>query len=111
MLAAIHFGVRSPGFFGVAAGLLQHVSGIKPALQVPPAELPFLILFVAGALPGLLYFDLMMGKLRDILGAGSGHFASRQRTYPSLERRQAFSASGPQAFSASPQACSSTSVV
>src|ERR1700730_11354961 len=31
MLAAIHFGVRSPGFFNIAAGLFDHVSPVGPA--------------------------------------------------------------------------------
>ncbi len=50
MLATIDLGIGSPGFFCVAAGLLQNVSGIKPALQVAAAKLSLLVFFVAGAL-------------------------------------------------------------
>jgi len=82
VFAAVDFRIPSPGFFGVAAGLLDHVSPVGPALQMAAAELAFLVLLVAGALPVLFDLDLVMGKLRRSLRARSGHFASRQRTYP-----------------------------
>src|SRR5450432_2477220 len=37
VFAAIDLGVRSPGFVGIAAGLLDRIGGIKPALQMPAA--------------------------------------------------------------------------
>src|ERR1039458_3652212 len=82
MLAAVDLGIRSPGFFGVATGLLDHVGRVEPALQMTPAPLAFFVFLVAGALPGLLDLHLVMGKLRRSLRARSGDFASRQRTYP-----------------------------
>src|ERR1700730_1304049 len=82
VLATIDFGVGSPGLFRIAASLFENVRGIEPALQMPAAEFALLIVLVAGALPRLLDFDLMVGKLRNILRARSGYFASRQRTYP-----------------------------
>jgi hypothetical protein len=82
VLTAVNFGVRPPGFFNVAAGLLDHVSSVGPAFQMAAAELAFLVLLVAGALPVLFDLDLMMGKLRRSLRARSSDFASRQRTYP-----------------------------
>ena len=69
MLAAIHFRTGSPGFLGVAAGLLYNVGGIKPALEMASAEFTLGILFVAGTLPGLLDFHLVMRKLG---GGGCG---------------------------------------
>jgi hypothetical protein len=53
---------------------------------MPAAELAFGIFFIARTLSLLFDLHLMVGKLRDIRGAGSGHFASRQRTYPQFER-------------------------
>ncbi len=82
MLAAVDFGIRSPGLFGIAARLLDYIFGVEPALQMPTAELAFLILLVAGALPSLFGLDRVMGKLGRSLRARSCNFASRQRTYP-----------------------------
>lgn len=65
MLTAINLGIAAPGFFYIAALLLQDVSGVKPALEVPAAELSLGVLLVAGALSRLLEFDLVMRKLRS----------------------------------------------
>src|ERR1700690_2385452 len=53
---------------------------------MPTTEFSLFVFLVTGALPGLLDLDLVVGKLRNILGAGSGYFAGRQRTYLSFER-------------------------
>ena len=82
VFAAVDFGIRPPGFFSVAARLLDYIFGVEPAFQMTAAELAFLILLVAGALPRLFDLDLMMGKLGRSLRARSCNFASRQRTYP-----------------------------
>src|ERR1700741_1810074 len=49
---------------------------------MPAAELAFGIFFIACTLALLLDPHLVVGKLWNILRAGSGHFASRQKTYP-----------------------------
>ena len=49
---------------------------------MPATELAFGIFLVAGALPLFLDLDLVVWELGNILRAGRGHFASRQRTYP-----------------------------
>src|SRR6266849_9033611 len=56
--AAIHFGVRSPGFLHITAFLFEHVGGIEPAFQVSAAELALFVFLVAGTLsrPLDLYF-------------------------------------------------------
>src|ERR1700683_2351040 len=82
VLATIDLSIRAPGLFRVPASLFQDVGGIEPALQMAATEFSLLIFLVAGALPRLLDLDLVLGKLRNILRARSGHFASRQRTYP-----------------------------
>ena|SRR6266849_1873701 len=69
VLAAIHFRIRPPGLLGVAAGLLEHIRGVEPALEMSTAELALGILLVAGALPWLLEFHFVMRKLR---GSGCG---------------------------------------
>lgn len=81
MLAAIHFGVRTPGFFRVAAGMLDYVLRVEPAFQVAAAEFAFFVFFVAGTLSGLLNFDFMMRKLRRSLRSRGRDFASRQSTH------------------------------
>src|SRR6266516_6421756 len=86
MLTTIDFRVRPVGLLDVAALSLDHVSLVRPKLQVPAAELAFLVFLVAGALPSLLDLDLVVGKLWNIVRAGSDHFTSCQRTYPSFER-------------------------
>ena len=63
MLAAIDLGIWSPGSFRIAAGLLDDVSRVKPALQMATAEFSFFVFFVAGALSGLFDFHLVMRKL------------------------------------------------
>ena len=87
VLAAVDFCVRSPGFFRVAAGLLDHVLRVKPALQMSATEFAFFVFLVTGALSRLLGLDLMMRKLRSSLRTGSRDFASCQRTYPRSPRR------------------------
>ena len=82
MFAAIDLSLRSPGFFSIAAGLLDYVLAVEPALQMAAAEFSFFVLLVAGALPCLLDLDLMVGELRNILRARSGYFASRQGRTP-----------------------------
>jgi hypothetical protein len=82
MLAAVDLGVGSPRFFRVAAGLLDDVAGIKPALQMTAAEFSLFVLLIARTLPGFFGFDFMMRKLRRSLRARSRDFASRQRTHP-----------------------------
>ena len=69
MLAAIYFRIRSPGLLRVAAGLLDNIGCVEPALEMPAAELTLGVLFVAGALPWLLEFHSVVGKLR---GSGYG---------------------------------------
>src|SRR6202046_3797327 len=76
VLAAVDFSIRSPGFFGVAASLLDHVLRIKPALQMSPTKLAFFVFLVTGALSRLLGLDLMMRKLRSRARTGSRDFAS-----------------------------------
>jgi len=58
VLAAVNLGIRSPGLFRVAASLLNHVLGVKPALQMAATEFAFFVFLVAGALPGLLDLTL-----------------------------------------------------
>src|SRR5208283_1288809 len=59
--------------------LLDHIGRVEPALQVAAAKLSFFVFLVAGALPSLLDFHFVMGKLRRSVRARSGDFASRQR--------------------------------
>lgn len=83
MLTSIYLRVRSPGFFRVAAGLLDHVGGIKPALQMSAAEFAFGVFFVAGTLSRLLDFHFVMGKLRrssHSFGSGQGRSSSLRQS-------------------------------
>src|SRR5580658_420262 len=89
MFAAVDLGVRSPGFFGVAAGLLDDVGRVEPAFQMAAAELAFFVFLVTGALPGLFDFDFMMRKLSWSLRARSCDFASSQSAYPRSRGRHA----------------------
>src|SRR5579863_8577679 len=82
MFAAVDFGLRSPGFFDVAALALDGVGHVRPHLQVAAAEFSFLVFLVAGALSGLLDLDFVVGELRDILRTRSGYFASCQGGTP-----------------------------
>jgi hypothetical protein len=84
VFTTVDFGVWSPGFFGVPAGLLDYVFGIEPAFQMAAAELALLIFLVTGTLSRLLDFDLVMRKLGRCLRVRSHDFASRQRSYPRL---------------------------
>lgn len=79
MFAAVNFGVWAPGFFSIAAGLLDYVLGIEPALQMAATEFPLFVLLVAGALPGLFDLYFMMRKLRGSLRARSRDFTSCHR--------------------------------
>src|ERR1700681_4928939 len=63
--AAIHFGVRSPGFLHVTAFLFEHVGGVEPAFQVSSAELALFVFLVAGTLSRFLDLDFVVGKLRN----------------------------------------------
>jgi hypothetical protein len=78
MLAAIHFSIRSPSLLRIATSLLNHIGGVKPAFQVPAAELAFGVLIVAGTLSQLFDFHFVMGKL----GGSSRGFSRGQRSYP-----------------------------
>lgn len=78
MLTAVHFGIRSPGFFGVTARLLDDIRAIEPAFQVSAARFAFFVFLVASALPCLLDLHFMMRELRRGLRAGSRHFARCQ---------------------------------
>src|ERR1700691_1777791 len=78
MFAAVDFRVRSPGFLGIAAGALHHIGGIEPALQMSAAELALFVFFIAGALPFLLDFYFVMGKLSGSLRLRSCDFVSCQ---------------------------------
>lgn len=89
ILAAIHFGMRSPGLLDIAALALDGVLRVRPKLQVTAAEFPFGVFLVAGALSRLLDLHFVVGKLRNVACIGSHCFASRQRTYPSLARPDA----------------------
>ena len=60
MLAAIHFGLASPGLFDITTFLLQNVGQVIPAFQMPATEFALGVFFVAGALSQLLNFDLMI---------------------------------------------------
>src|ERR1022692_499091 len=82
VLAAVDLGIRPPGLFRVAAGLLDHILRVEPAFQMAAAEFALFVFLVAGALTGLLDLDLMVGKLGRSLRARRSNFASRQRTYP-----------------------------
>jgi ABC-type multidrug transport system fused ATPase/permease subunit len=81
MFAAVDFGVCTPGFFGIAAGLLDYVLAVEPALQMTAAKFSFFVLLVTRTLPSLLDFDFMMRKLRRSLRARSCDFASCQGTH------------------------------
>ena len=82
MLAAIHFGIRPPGFFCIAACLLDHVRGVEPALQVSTTELALFVFLVAGPLSNFFDLNFVMRKLCRGLHARARHFARRQRSYP-----------------------------
>ena len=88
VLAPIDFGVRPPGLLDVPTLTLDGIGFVEPEFQMPAAELPLRVFLVAGALPSLLDLDLMVGELRNILGARSGHFASRQSAYPHSSGQQ-----------------------
>src|SRR5579862_8568357 len=77
VLAAINLGIFSPGFFRVAALLLQHIVGVEPALQMSAAELALFVLLVAGPLSALLELHFVMRQLGNSYRA-SGH------VFPSL---------------------------
>ncbi len=64
MLAAIHFGIRAPGLFGIAASLFDDIRGVKPSLEMAAAEFSLGVFFIAGALPRLLEFHFVVRKLR-----------------------------------------------
>src|SRR5206468_12135587 len=60
----VNFAIVAVGFANVAAGLLQYVGGVEPALQVATAQLALRVLLIAGALQRLLVLHLVFGKLR-----------------------------------------------
>jgi hypothetical protein len=60
MFTAIHLGIAAPRLLHVTTRLLQYVGGIKPALEMPAAELAFLVLLVASPLPRLLGLYLVI---------------------------------------------------
>src|SRR5690349_23174474 len=80
VFAAINLRIRPPGLFGVTAGLLEHIRGVEPALQMSAAELALGVFLVTGALPWLLDFYFVMRELR---WSGCG-FGRRQRKSSSL---------------------------
>ena len=82
MLAAIDFGIRTPGFLHVAARLLDRVRHIKPALEMSAAELTFGVFLIARALSHFLDFDFVVGKLLGSGRRGGSSFSYSQRSYP-----------------------------
>src|SRR3954468_852813 len=84
VFAAIDLRVAAPGLFRISASLLQNVFAIEPALQVSAAKFTLLVFFVAGALTLFLDLHFVIWKLRNVLSAGSGHFASSQGRTPFL---------------------------
>ena len=60
MLAAIHLGIATPSLLDIATDLFQHVSRVKPALEMPAAELTLLVLLVASSLSRLFDLDLVI---------------------------------------------------
>jgi hypothetical protein len=80
VFAAIDFGLRSPGLLHISTIPLDRVGHVEPELQVAAAEFALGIFLVAGALPCFFDLHFVVGKLRNVLSAGSGHFASRQGT-------------------------------
>src|ERR1700693_5960584 len=79
MFATIYFRIRPPGFFGVAARLLDHIRGVEPALQMSATELALGVFFVTGSLSRLLEFYFVMRKLRR---GGCYGFGRGQRNSP-----------------------------
>ena len=80
MFAAIDFGIRSPGLLGIATGLLDHVRGVEPALQVSAAEFALGVFLVAGTLARLLDLHFVMRKLgRSSRGFGGQGLSSSLR--------------------------------
>ena len=49
MFAAVDLGVADPGFLHIAAGLLLHIRGVEPALEMPTAKLALCVLFIRPA--------------------------------------------------------------
>src|SRR5580704_8879992 len=80
MFTAIHLSIFAPSLLHVAASLFQHVGGVKPALEMPAAELAFLVLLVASPLPRLLDFYLVIGELRRSLRARG--YGCSQKVHP-----------------------------
>src|ERR1022692_3890338 len=76
MLTTIDLHLIAKGLPNVAAGLLQHVSQVEPALQMSAAELAFFVGLVAGALELLLVLELVLGELRRVGRAHLGHEGS-----------------------------------
>src|SRR5580700_5297712 len=81
MLAAIHFGIWPPSLLHIAAGLLHHVAGVGPALEMSAAKLALGVFLIAGTLPRLLDFHFVMWKLLRSGGGGPG-LCCGQSCYP-----------------------------
>ena len=65
MFAAIYLGIAPPSLLDIATGLFQHVGRVKPAFEMPAAELAFLVLFVASSLSRFFDFDFVVRELRS----------------------------------------------
>jgi hypothetical protein len=81
VLATVYFSVVPPCAGYITAFLLNHISGVKPALQMSAAELAFGVLLVTGALSQLFEFDFMIRKLLGFgcCCSGGQEFLSRPK--------------------------------
>lgn len=70
MLAAVNLGITAPGFFHIAACLLEHIGCVIPALEMSPTELALRVLLITGALASFFYLDLVTGQLLERVAYG-----------------------------------------
>lgn len=80
MFAAIDLSISSPSLLHVAASLFQHIGRIEPVLEMPAAELAFLVLLIASPLSRLLDFHLVVSELRRSLRARG--YGCSQKVHP-----------------------------
>src|SRR5271166_5448957 len=87
VLTAINLTIVAVRPAHVGAALLHHVGRVEPPFQMAATQLALLVLFVAGALEGLLVLDFMLGQLRwfvdfrhDNCGSFSASFVISQPT-------------------------------
>src|SRR5205823_7124957 len=59
VLAAVHFGIASPGLFNIAACLLENIVGVVPALEMAAAKLVLGVFLIAGTLANFLDLDFV----------------------------------------------------